>query len=200
MSGSDAKREWEGLKREWRMSWRVIGTTLTVLWGLELLDLAVLGGALDRLGIRPREAGGLVGVVAHPFLHGGLGHLIGNTVGIVMLGWLVLARDLRVWLAVTVGGTLLGGLAVWLFGRGGTLHVGASGVIFAYFGYLLSCGFFERRLGSILLSLAVFLAYGGMIFGVLPGQRGISWEGHLFGFLAGVVMAKVLSKRAPNPT
>ncbi|MCA9701184.1 MAG: rhomboid family intramembrane serine protease, partial [Myxococcales bacterium] len=133
--------------------------------------------------------------LTHPFLHGGLGHLISNSIGILTLGTLVAAHGRGRWALITLVATLLGGLGIWLIGASGSNHIGASGVVFAYFGYLLTAGLFERRFGSILLSVVVLLLWGGMIFGVLPGQVGISWEGHLFGFLAGVLMARVLARR-----
>jgi membrane associated rhomboid family serine protease len=187
--------ESEGLKREWRLSWRVIGVTLAILWATELVDQLAFHGALDAYGVHPREPSGLVGVLTHPFLHGGFDHLLSNSVGIIGLGWLVAARGLRRWVAVTLAGVLLGGLGMWTFGQPDSVHIGASGVVFAYFGYLLLAGFFERSFGAILLSIVVGLLYGGMIFGVLPGQLGISWEGHLFGFLGGALMAWLLARR-----
>lgn len=185
----------EAIKREWRLSWRVIGVTLALLWATELVDQLAFHGALDAYGVHPREASGLVGVLTHPFLHGGFDHLLSNSVGLIGLGWLVAARGVRRWIAVTLAGVLLGGLGMWTFGQPDSVHIGASGVVFAYFGYLLLAGFFERSFGAIFLSIVVGLLYGGMIFGVLPGQLGISWEGHLFGFLGGALMAWLLAGR-----
>jgi membrane associated rhomboid family serine protease len=89
---------------------------------------------------------------------------------------------------------LVSGLGVWLFGASG-VHVGASGLIFGYLGFLLLRGYFERNFPSILLSLIVGFLYGGAIWGVLPTQPGISWEGHLFGFIGGVLAARLLARR-----
>ena len=169
--------------------------TLALLWAIELVDLFALGGRLDAFGVRPREVPGLIGVLTHPFLHGGLEHLAGNSVGLLTLGALLLARDRKTWLLVTLAAVLLGGLGIWVVGRAGSVHIGASGVVFAYFGYLLLIGWFERRFASMLLSGLILFAYGGMIFGVLPGQVGISWEAHLFGFLSGALMARLLARR-----
>jgi membrane associated rhomboid family serine protease len=88
---------------------------------------------------------------------------------------------------------LVGGLGTWLFGAP-ALHIGASGVIFGYLGFLLLRGYFERKFASILFSVFVGILYGSLIWGVLPGQPGISWEGHLFGFLGGVLAAKLLAE------
>ena len=114
---------------------------IALIWLVELTDLVVFHGALDRAGIRPRTESSLWGIAYAPFLHAGLAHLIANTVPLLVLGWLVLVRGLRDWLWVTVVVVLVGGLGVWLFGRPGTVHIGASGLIFGYLGYLLLRGF-----------------------------------------------------------
>lgn len=168
---------------------------LAVIWALELLDLFVLRRSLDAFGIRPRSPDGLWGILFAPFLHGGLGHLLANTLPLLVLGWLVLLRGLGELLAVTALAMLIGGLGVWLFGSPNTIHLGASGLVFGYLGYLLLRGYFERRVSSIVLSIVVGLLYGSALWGVLPGQRGISWEGHLFGFLGGALAARLLARR-----
>jgi membrane associated rhomboid family serine protease len=89
---------------------------------------------------------------------------------------------------------LVSGAGTWIFGAPGTLHIGASGVIFGYFGYLVTRAWFDRSIGSILVSLLVILMFGGMIWGIAPIQRGISWEGHLFGLLGGVGTAWLVTK------
>ena len=191
---TSASTELKAIKGDLKRYAIVLFGFLAVLWGLEIVDV-VLGQSLNGLGIRPRSAVGLIGVVLHPLLHGGLGHLFGNTIGILIFGWMVMLREESHFYAVTGLTWLLGGLGTWLVGATDSVHIGASGLVFGYFGYLLLAGFFERRFFSILLSLLVLFAWGGMIFGVLPGQAGISWEGHLFGFLAGVLSAKLLAKK-----
>jgi membrane associated rhomboid family serine protease len=116
---------------------------------------------------------------------------MGNTLPFLVLGWLIMLRNTHDFLRVTLVVGLASGLGTWLFGSPGS-HIGASGVIFGYLGYLLLRGFFERRLGSISLSVLVGTLYGSMIWGILPLQQGISWEGHLFGFLGGVLAARRL--------
>lgn len=185
----------DAVMREWGRSWRIITAVLAVLWAVELLDRFAFDGALDAYGVRPREVDGLVGIFAQPFLHGGIDHLLSNSFGLVVLGWLVVARGVRRWVLVTSAAIVLGGLGVWTVGQAGSVHIGASGVVFAYLGYLLAAGVFDRNIGSTLLSALVGGLYGGMLFGVLPGQAGISWEAHLFGFLAGTLMAWVLAER-----
>ena len=171
-----------------------LGAVVVLLWAIELVDLVLLGGALDGLGILPRTPEGLVGIPLHPLLHLGPGHLAFNTIGILLFGGLVMLRDPRdFWTAVLLG-TLVGGVGVWLFGRP-SVHIGASGVVFALFGYLLLTGWFDRRPGAVLLSALVFLVWGSALLGLSPLQRGISWEAHLFGFLAGGLTAWLRARR-----
>lgn len=172
---------------------------LAVLWGIEAIDAFVLGGSLDRLGVAPREASGLLGIFTAPFLHGDWGHIASNTVGIVILGGLTMLVGRREFVVVSVVGMVVGGLGTWVFGRP-AVHIGASGVVFAYFGYLLLRGWYDRRVGSVLLATVVAWFHGSMIFGMIPGLTPptISWEGHLFGFLGGVLAARLLHDRKPR--
>ena len=176
---------------ELKQQFRLLGGLVAIMWIAEILDQWVLGGQLDRFGIIPRTLIGLRGIPLAPFLHGNFAHLAGNTLPFLVLGWLIMLRDTQDFLRVTLVVGLVSGLGTWLFGSPGS-HIGASGVIFGYLGYLLLRGLFERRLGSISLSLLVGTLYGSMIWGILPLQQGISWEGHLFGFLGGVLAARLL--------
>jgi membrane associated rhomboid family serine protease len=171
----------------------IVFVCVLVAWAVELVDRTLYGGTLEQLGIRPRSAAGLWGIPAAPLLHAGWAHLAANTVPFIVLAWLVLVRGLSDFVVVTVMVVMLGGLGVWLFGRPNTDHIGASGLIFGYLGYLLARGYFERNLPSILLAVVVAVAYGGALWGLLPGQPGVSWEGHVFGFAAGVGAGKLLS-------
>jgi membrane associated rhomboid family serine protease len=166
-----------------------------LLWLVELIDLVALNGALDALGIRPRDTAWLWGIALAPLLHAGLPHLVANTAPLLALGWLVLLHGRRHFVLVTALVALLGGLGVWLLGRPNTVHIGASGVIFGYLGYLLLRGWFQRSLGAIAIAVVVVVLYGGALVGVLPGQRGVSWEGHLFGFAGGAGVARVTAAR-----
>jgi len=172
----------------------IVGIALAVMWGLEVIDLA-LGGSLDQLGIYPRHVTGLIGVPLAPFLHAGFGHLIANTIPFALLGFLTIMRGVSTFFLVSGFVTVIGGMAVWLMASSG-YHIGASGLIFGLFGYNMAMAIFERSFKSIILAVLVGLLYGGLIFGVFPGQRGISWEGHLFGCAAGVLYAYVSSRRA----
>lgn len=177
---------------------KLLGGFVGFLWVVELVNAFVFGGALSNLGIHPRSVFGLFGILLAPLLHGSIAHLVGNTLPLLVLGWFVMLRRKRDFLYVSLLSTLVGGLGTWLIAPGNTVHVGASILIFGYLGHLLSRGIFERRFWPIVGSVIVFFLYGGALFGVLPGQEGISWQGHLFGFLGGVLAARMLGGARPE--
>lgn len=127
-------------------------------------------------------------VVAAPFLHAGFAHLLANSVALAVLGILLALTTRTFWLICGLV-TVLGGLAVWLVGPSGTLHLGASGLVYGLAAYLIARGGFERRIGSVVVAGFVAASYGGMVLGVLPGQPSVSWQSHLFGAIAGVGIA-----------
>lgn len=176
----------------------IIGSIVGVMWLLELVDILFLNQRLNLFGIRPRDTGYMWGIAFAPFLHGGISHLLANTPPFIALGWLVLARSRKEFLWVTIVVTLSSGLGAWLFGASNSVHIGASGVIFGYFGFLLARGFFDRQLVSIALSLIVGAIYGYLLWGVLPNQPNVSWQGHLFGFLGGVLLARGMAQKRSN--
>ena len=151
---------------------------------------AILGGALLQFGIVPRTVHGLIGIAAAPFLHGSLNHLIANTIPFLIFGWLVMLRDRRHFLPVTLYAALGAGLLAWSIGAPNSVHVGASGVIFGYLGFLLLSGWYSRSFMSIVMSLGVAALWGGTVLQVLPGAAGISWQGHLGGFIGGILAAR----------
>jgi membrane associated rhomboid family serine protease len=167
---------------------------VALAWGLEILDTIFLG-FFDRFGIQPRSFAGLPGVATSPFLHLGFGHLISNTFPFLILGGIVLIGGRRVFLMATFFIIVVGGMALWTLGPGGTNHIGASSLIFGYLGFLLARGIVEKSVFWIVVSVGTLLLYGGMLSGVFPGQPGISWQGHLFGFLAGILAARVMFTR-----
>lgn len=175
-----------------------LGGWTVIAWGLEAVDQFVVKRSLDQYGIRPRDLDGLWGILCAPLLHGGFGHLAANTVPFLVLGWFVLAGRKGDFFLVSVIVIVLGGAGVWLAAPANSVHIGASGLIFGYLGFLLSRGLFERSLGSILVAVIVGLLYGGLIFGVLPGEPGVSWQGHLFGFVGGAIAAKLLAGTKPQ--
>jgi membrane associated rhomboid family serine protease len=173
----------------------LVGILLAVMWGLEIVD-TLLGQPTNSFGIRPRETEGLLGIVFAPVLHGGFQHLVANTLPFVVLAFLTLLRGLKTFVMTTLFVTIVGGLCVWLVGGSNTSHIGASGLIFGYFGYIMALAIFERSFKSIMLAILVGLIYGGMIFGVFPGTPGVSWEGHMFGFLSGAAWAWLENERS----
>ena len=166
-----------------------LGASLAAAW--TTLGVNVLaGGALLRFGIVPRTTGGLVGILAAPFLHANMAHLLANSVPFLIFGWLVMLRDRRHFGVVTLAAVLGSGVLSWTLGAPNTVHIGASGVVFGYFGFLLLAGWYARSVGSIAISLAVAVLWGGTLLGVLPGTPGVSWQGHLGGFVGGVWAAR----------
>lgn len=172
----------------------VIAALVAAIWLAAGVDALFFDGGLRRFGIEPRSLEGLRGVAFSPFLHAGLAHLCANSGALALFGGLVILRNEFHFWTVTGLGALVGGAGTWLIARP-ALHIGASGIVFAYFGYLLCTGIFERRFGALLLSTLVFLFWGGLLFGVLPLEQGVSWEGHLFGLLAGALAAWLLARR-----
>ena len=164
-----------------------------LMWIIEVLNWTA-GHAFSSFGIVPRTPEGLIGVPIAPFLHGSLTHMASNTIPMLILGVLVALSGAGRFVGATIAITLIGGLGVWLLGRS-AVHVGASILIFGYFGYLLALAFYERSIRSALLAIVTLVLYSGMIWGVLPQERHISWEGHLFGFLGGIGAARLMRKR-----
>lgn len=184
-----------GIINELKTQVFILVGSVALMWIVEFFDLIVFRGRLDYFGIIPGSVIGLRGILFAPFLHGGFFHLIANTIPFVTLGWLIMLRETSDFFIVTAMSMLVSGLGVWLFAAPNSIHIGASGVVFGYLGYLLFRGYFQRSPGAIFLSLFVGLVYGSMIWGVLPNQIGISWQGHLFGFVGGAIAARFLSRK-----
>jgi membrane associated rhomboid family serine protease len=161
-----------------------------LMWTLEIVDIP-LDGRLDRYGIKPRRLDGLPGIVAAPFLHDGFGHLIANTIPFVVLGAVIAFSGVRRFALVTLIIGAVAGVGTWLTGTGGTVTIGASGLVFGYLTYLVARGIFARNVGYLVGGLIVLALYGGVLWGLLP-RPGVSWQGHLFGAIGGVVAARVL--------
>jgi membrane associated rhomboid family serine protease len=159
-----------------------------LLYAVEAVDF-VSGGSLDANGIEPRELDGLDGVLWAPLLHDGWAHLIANTVPFLVFGFLAMAGGIRQFVMVTATVWVLGGLGVWLFGPENTTHIGASGLIFGWLVFLLVRGFFARSLPQIGMAVVLFAIWGSVLWGVLPSDPHVSWQGHLFGALAGLLAA-----------
>jgi membrane associated rhomboid family serine protease len=165
-----------------------------LLWLIEIID-ATADNSLDQYGVQPRSDEGLVGILFAPVLHGGWGHLSANTLPALVLGFLVLVSGIGRGLAASAIIWLVGGIGVWLVAPDNTIHLGASVLIFGWLVYLMVRGIFSRSAGEIILGMVLFFLYGGLLLGVLPGQPGISWQGHLFGAVGGAVAAASLNDR-----
>jgi membrane associated rhomboid family serine protease len=146
---------------------------------------ALAGKRIEALAIVPRTARGLLGLLTAPFVHANLSHLAANLPPFVVLGVLVLRRGGRAYLITAVTVAMVSGGLLWLLGRKAA-HMGMSGVIFGFFGYLVGIATVTRGAWDLLIALAVLLVYGGMLAGLKPARNGTSWEGHLFGLLAGI--------------
>lgn len=174
--------------RSLRRQATILGIAIGTLWGVFAVN-AVLGHALFVFGIVPRTVDGLRGILFAPFLHANTAHLVANSIPFLFLGWLVMLRDRRHFLTVTLLGALGAGLVAWLLGAPGSVHIGASGVVFGYLGFLLLSGWFARSVSSVVISVVVAWVYGTVLLGVVPGQQGVSWQGHLGGFIGGALAA-----------
>ena len=173
---------------------RIVLIAVAVIWGVYIIDW-ILPVELRSLGIIPRTARGLVGIVASPFLHANLFHLIGNTVPLLILTGILVSFYEEIALQVLGVIVVVGGGLVWILGRN-AVHIGASGVIYGVAGFLVAFGILKRNLRSILIAGAVALLYGSsMLIGLLPFNSYVSWEGHLFSAVAGVFAAYVFSRR-----
>jgi membrane associated rhomboid family serine protease len=174
---------------------QVVLALLAAMWVLEVVDIA-LDHRLDQYGIEPRDPDGLVGVVAAPFLHADFGHLIANTIPFVALGIIIGLQGVARVPAVTVIVLVVSGLGTWLVAPDNSIHIGASGIVFGYASYLLARGIFNRDLIEIAIGLGVAAIWGtGLLGGLLP-QDGVSWQGHFFGAVGGVLAAWMLRRDA----
>jgi len=171
-----------------------VAVLVVVMWCVEVID-TISGGDLERHGIEPHDPDALPAIAAAPFLHAGWGHLIGNTIPFVILGCMIALSGLRRVIWVTVIVAVVAGLGVWIFAPAGTVHIGASGLVFGYASYLIFRGLFSRSVVHIGVGLVVVVLYGTtLLFGLAP-RDGISWQGHLFGAIGGVLAAWWLDRR-----
>ena len=179
-------------------AWQPRAATLfagaALIWAVSLYGLFVDERLVDALALAPRRIDGLPGILSAPLVHGSFAHLLVNTVPLLILGGLVVIRGVASYLTTTLAIVVLGGLGLWVLGRDAA-HIGASGLIFGYFGVLVGRGYYERRLQSIAVSVLVVVVYGGLIVGVLPRGDRVSWEAHLFGLIAGGLCARVAFAR-----
>ena len=178
---------------DWRSHADVLRDSVILTWIVSLANILLFGNGLGKLlGIRPRQLLGLLGIVFSPLIHRDVPHLVANTLPFIVLGWLILLQgDLQGdgdFYAVTMIILLIGGLGTWLFGRE-AIHLGASGLIFGYIGFLLISGYVGPTVLTVAFAAIVFLMYGNQLWAMLPSSNAgtVSWEGHLFGFAGGLV-------------
>lgn len=176
----------------WQLAALGAGGFTALLWVLELIDAAA-GHELDGYGIRPRSDEGLLGILLAPLLHGGWSHLESNTGPVLVLLFVTLATGIARGLLATAVIWVVGGLGVWLVAGSSSIHLGASGLVFGWIVYLGVRGIVNREAWEILVGVVVLIVHGTVLLGVLPGQPGVSWQGHLFGAVGGAVAATTLS-------
>ena len=183
----------------------LLAVFVATLWGVAMVN-ALTGYSLNEYGLSPLalpyerlsnwelSSSYLLtsarGILLSPLLHGSFSHLLSNTLTLLGLGILVALRGAKTLAGVSLFVIVFGGALVWLVGRP-AVHVGASGLAFGLLGYLVAQGWYERSFASILVAVVVVILYGGMILGVVPQSGFVSWEGHLFGLVAGVIAARL---------
>ncbi|KUH35396.1 MULTISPECIES: rhomboid family intramembrane serine protease [Streptomyces] len=173
----------------------LVAGLVALLWVLEGVDV-LTGHALDAYGVSPREVAELRDVVPSAFLHFGFDHVAANSGPLLVFGFLAALRGVRRFLAVVAFVVVVDGLGVWLVSPAYTNTAGASGLVFGLFGYLVARGFADRRALDVLVGLVVAASWGStVLLGISPAQSGVSWQGHLFGLVAGVAAAFVLRRR-----
>lgn len=176
----------------WLQALQLILSVVAILWAITLIN-HVMGYAFNQFGIYPRELLGLIGIFLWVLLHGDLTHLIVNTTPMLFLGFFVAVRGPRLFLKITFTVWILAGIGVWLFARP-AVHLGASGLIFGYFGFLLAVAIYERSLVDLAVATVTIFYYGGLFFGLLPGPAFVSFEAHIFGLFAGILAARLYGK------
>lgn len=170
---------------------------VVAIWAVFGLDSALPVVHLNNLGIHPRDPSSLTGILTAPLLHANLEHLISNTIPGAVFAFLIGFSGRRVFWEVTVIVVIVAGVGTWLLGGAGTNHIGASGVVYGWLAYLIVRGIFNRSLSQIITGAALGFFYSGLVFGLLPGTPGVSWQGHLFGAVGGVLAGLCITSDDP---
>ncbi|MBT4161538.1 MAG: rhomboid family intramembrane serine protease [Gammaproteobacteria bacterium] len=176
----------------WLGALQLIITVTALIWCAALLNY-LSGYTLSQFGIYPREVVGLVGILFWVLLHGDFTHIVLNTSPLLFMGFFVALRGPVLYFKITVLVWLVAGLAVWVFGRP-AIHIGASGLVFGYFGFILAVAVYERSIFDLAVASVTIFYYGGLFFGIFPLEQFVSWESHLSGFLAGILAARLFGK------
>lgn len=175
----------------------LLAVIVGVMWLVEVIN-ALDSGGLDGDGIYGRKLGHLWGILTAPFIHASFAHLLANTIPFVFMGLIIALRGAGRLALVTAIVIIVGGLGTWLVAPSGIPTIGASGVVFGYATYLFARGFFDRSLREVLVGLCVAVIWGGALVSSLVPHNGISWQGHLFGAVGGVVAALLLRQERPT--
>ncbi len=180
-------------RSNWLTGLQTICLLVSCIWVVEVVN-NLQGHRLNSLGIYPREIETLPGIVLWPLLHGNLQHLVMNTTPLLFMGFFVALRGPSLFIKSTLLIVVLSGSGVWVFGRS-AYHIGASGLVFGYFGFLVAIGVYEKSISGLAIASITLFYYGGIVVGVLPTSGFVSWEGHFFGLCAGVLAARLLAIR-----
>lgn len=178
------------MSKSTKQLWNIFGTPIimvAIIWGVFLLDLL----PSYKYGLVPRTSHGLSGILTAPLIHSGLQHIMSNTIPMFVLVSVILFFYKRVALPSFFMIYLLTGFSVWLFARPAS-HIGASGVIYGMVSFVFWSGIFRRNIKSIVLALVITVMYSGLFYGILPNEKGVSWESHLFGGIIGIFTAYFL--------
>lgn len=165
---------------------------IALIWIIQILNFFTDYQLNSWFGLSTRRSSGLPGILFCPLLHGGFKHAALNSAPLALMGGIIIGIDKTKFLPATALIALIGGSLTWLLSRPNTLHVGASGVVFGYLGFLVAYGIRTRSVAAILGAVFAVVAYGYLIAGVVPSGPGVSWEGHLFGLIGGVAAAFLL--------
>ncbi len=182
----------EQLNQSFKARFKLVIAFALLLAAIELVNL-LTGRFLTHLGLHPRSISGLIGIITAPLLHGSLGHFLSNFMPLLVLGFFLSIHGTRKLITASIIIVILGGGLVWLFGRSSN-HIGASGLVFGWWAFLLALGYYQRDWRAILTAVAVFVFYGGLLFSLFSFRSHISFEMHFFGAFAGVVAAAYLAK------
>jgi len=189
-----AKKKSALIPQKWKTAIIVPGVFIGIMVVLQIIGSVGSTNLVAWGGIHPRTLNSLVDILTAPFLHGSWGHLLANAVPFLIFGFLLMVNGAKQFIAVTVVVWLVSGLGVWLLASSGTVTVGASGIVFGWLAYLVVHGVFLRDFGKIALGVVLLLIWGGMFWGVLPKDPNVSWQGHLFGAIGGVLAAWLVAK------
>lgn len=192
-------RSAEEILREARKALVVMLVVIGVIWALQLANWADGYGLTQHFGIVPRDAFRLPDVLVAPLLHLSWTHIEANSGPLFVFGFLAAYRGVMRFVGVTIVVVLTSGLGVWLFQSGDSLTVGASGVIYGYFGYIVVKGLFDRRALDVAVGVVMALSFGYILVAVVPGQPGVSWVGHLSGLVGGMFCGWLFRVRRPAP-